>query len=336
MNYALGCAFTLDEVFENFQYKKLKITCKQCKEAIGDNHRQILVKRVFRAAFKLVIDDVIERNVTFWLPLTSTVKCNIRMNRITNERFQKLRQKGKWEDIDIVASNFTGYEIGFFMLGSRTPRVKTIYTDNPTKALINKYTNQGKQYGDGKIDTKSSDYFPCIQKLFPLVPLQDLKQIVNFGWRSLYLHNSYGGDVLIKNKSMWCYIGNLKTNSIEHFTYYIDKLIKRIRILHHRRKIPWKGYYYFALTDKQYEDYIKQKNLSKEKILFKDIMLYEILDECSLRNTNNKYIFRTSDLEYTKIKYKVKELELNAELIEIREPLRFKDILITDNEYKLI
>nr|DAD59353.1 MAG TPA: hypothetical protein [Bacteriophage sp.] len=35
-----------------------------------------------------------------------------------------------------------------------------------------------------------------------------------FAWKSVYLHNSYGGDLLISGDSVWYYIGNLKKNSL--------------------------------------------------------------------------------------------------------------------------
>nr|DAR22777.1 MAG TPA: hypothetical protein [Caudoviricetes sp.] len=35
-----------------------------------------------------------------------------------------------------------------------------------------------------------------------------------FAWKSVYLHNSYGGDLLISNNSSWCYIGDLKSNAL--------------------------------------------------------------------------------------------------------------------------
>lgn len=129
IRYSLGCAFTTTNLFDNFPYSKLQISCEQCKEAIGDNHRQILVKKIFRVSLKLVIQDIIERNVTFWFPLTGNKKCNMHMKRVTGKDFQRLRRAGKWGDIDIVTSNFSGYEIGFYMLGNRTPRIKTVYVD---------------------------------------------------------------------------------------------------------------------------------------------------------------------------------------------------------------
>ena len=68
--YALGCAFNLEDILGNFPYKKLKITCKECANITGDNHRSSIVKKIFRYHVKLVIEDIISNNITYWLPLT--------------------------------------------------------------------------------------------------------------------------------------------------------------------------------------------------------------------------------------------------------------------------
>jgi hypothetical protein len=80
--------------------------------------------------------------------------------------------------------------------------------------------------------------------------MSDIKRILTYSWKVLYLHNSYGGDTLIKDSTMWFYIGNLKKDPIKHFLYYINKLSIRLRVLYRKKKIPWDGYYYFALTEK--------------------------------------------------------------------------------------
>ena len=339
IRYSLGCAFTTTNLFDNFPYSKLQISCEQCKEAIGDNHRQILVKKIFRVSLKLVIQDIIERNVTFWFPLTGNKKCNMHMKRVTGKDFQRLRRAGKWGDIDIVTSNFSGYEIGFYMLGNRTPRIKTVYVDRQSRDLISKYTNEGKQYGDGLIDTKISEYYQQIYDLFPKVPQQDIRRILTFSWKSLYLHNSYGGDVLIRGKSLWCYIGQLKKSSIQHFHYYIMKLVKKIRVLYKRKSIPWDGYYYFALSDKQYQQYLQQKKTKgrpRKYFNFGSVFIYQILDECKISQHSCKYIFRMPMISTIKLKYYIRNLKASAELIEVRSPLKFKDILVNDNEYEFL
>ena len=71
---------------------------------------------------------------------------------------------------------------------------------------------------------------------------------MNFGFKSLYLHNSYGGDVLVNRKDFWFYTGRLTNDSLLWFNYYVKKLITKIRILYKRKGIEWDGYYYFALS----------------------------------------------------------------------------------------
>ena len=54
------------------------------------------------------------------------------------------------------------------------------------------------------------DYYESLCEKFPDVPEKDIKRILNYGWKSLYLHNLYGGDTLITDDSLWCYIGHLE------------------------------------------------------------------------------------------------------------------------------
>lgn len=337
MRFALGCAFTLDEVFENFPYKKLHITCAECYSITGDLHRDTLVRRVFMESLKLVINDIIDNNATFWFPLTGKVKCNMHMQKIDGIGLQRLRQAGKWQDVDITRSFFNGYQIGLFMFGPRTPRVKTVYVSKPYKNRITEKTNEGFPYGDSNKDRTTKDYYSQLQVEFPTVCLKDIMRILTFCWKSVYLHNSYGGDVLFKDKDIWCYIGTMKKSALQHFTYYIRKLTVRIRVLYSRRKIAWDGYYYFALSESRYQNYIAQKKKRgrpRKHFKFGTVYLYQILDECKISEPDRQYIFRIPYITRLKMKYYMKDLNTDkAELILTRKPLKFKDILIYENEY---
>lgn len=340
MNYSLGCAFTLGEMLINFPYKKVQITCKDCKAITGDNHRDLLVKRVFKESVKLVIEDIIENNITFWLPLTGDKKCNMHMKRVSGQEFKNLRKGGKWKDIDFVKSMFSGYEIRFFMLGKRTPRVKTIYLNKSYRERIAQRTNEGIQYGDGVNDKTINDYYDTICSMFPSIPKVDIERILKFCWKSLYLHNSYGGDTLLSGKDFWCYIGNLRKDSLQHFYYYIRKLTVKLRVLHKRKKLEWDGYYYFALSDSQYKAYQEQQNKRgrpRKYFNFGTVFLYQILDECKINEHYKRYIFKIPVITLLKQKQFVKQLiSDSAQLILTREPLKFKDILIYDNEYEFL
>ena len=340
MNYALGCAFSSDDLFMNFPFKKLSLSCKQCKEITGNNHRDVLVKKVFKESLKLVLNDIIDNNVTFWLPLTSGKKCCMKMKRVEGEDFKNLRKAGKWKEIDIVTSMFSGYEIHFFMLGQRTPREKVVYLNKELRSKISLNTNKGVQYGDSKNDKVIKDYFEQLYSMFSQVPQQDIDRILNFSWKSLYLHNSYGGDTLITDKDIWCYIGNLKSDPLKHFYYYIRKLTIKLRVIYKRKKIEWDGYYYFALSDHQYELFLQQKNKKgrpRKNFDFGKIVLYMILDECKINEYNKKYIFRVPMITQFNFKsYIQKFITDKAELIITRDTAKFKDITVYENKYEFL
>lgn len=184
------------------------------------------------------------------------------------------------------------------------------------------------------------DYYEDINKLYPDVSISDLKRILNFGFKSLLLHNSYGGDVLIKRNDFWFYSGSLMNNSLRWFYYYINKMKIKIRTLYKNRKVKWDGYYYFALTQTQYNDYLNQKHKRgrpKKKFTFSKVKLYKIYDECSISNHNCKYIFRIQlpiEKKFTDFKYSLTTDK--AELIEERDPLTFNDILLSNHNYQFL
>ena len=184
------------------------------------------------------------------------------------------------------------------------------------------------------------DYYKQLYEMFPDVPKKDIKKACLYGWRCLYMANTQGADTIIKDNSFWSYIGYLKKDSLEYFKYYIRKLSIKFRILYKRKNIKWNGKYYFALTDKQYEDYLSQQNKKgrkKKYFTFDKVLLYQILDECKIREHGKKYIFEIPYI--TNLGFRIYNPSLRtdkAKLIITRNPLKFEDILINYNEYELI
>lgn len=136
MNYATGCAFNQDEMFMNFDKQRLK--------SVKDRG---LIRKIARDAIKLVLSDIIDNNVTFQLP-TGSRKSDIHMSRVSGEDFTKARQNGKFQDVDFLTSNFSGYQLTLNMydIEGKPTRSKPIYLNKEYKNKIINYTNQGKQY----------------------------------------------------------------------------------------------------------------------------------------------------------------------------------------------
>lgn len=147
MNFikAIGYAFNSSHLFINFPFKKLKINCKQCEELIGDKHRNKLAQKIWRENYKLILNDIIDNNVTFQLPVSR--KCDIHMQTYSGNQFKNLRRSGKWKNVDFLKSLFTGNQLALFMHSpKRTPRVKNIYVNKELQKKIDDYTNNGKTY----------------------------------------------------------------------------------------------------------------------------------------------------------------------------------------------
>lgn len=145
MNYATGAAFNLDDMFENFPYEKLDLTCKEAERINKNPHKDKLVKKIFRTCFKKVIDDIIDKNIIFKLPVNDS---ELKMRRIHGQQFTKARQNGKFKEIDFLESYFSGYEIelNVYKRGG-LKRSKNVYVDPRRKQRIIDNTNLGMQYG---------------------------------------------------------------------------------------------------------------------------------------------------------------------------------------------
>lgn len=187
---------------------------------------------------------------------------------------------------------------------------------------------------------KVTDYLETMCNMFPEVNPKDIERILTFGWKSYYLHNSYGGDILIKDNDFWSYVGTLRNNSLEHFNYYVNKLVIKIRVLYKRRKIKWDGYYYFALSQKQYDEYLAQKKRRgrpKKHFHYGKLLLYKVYEECRVAEHSKQYIFRVPYIDdFGNRIFQEDYYSDRAELIESREPLTFQDILVTNNNYEVI
>lgn len=184
------------------------------------------------------------------------------------------------------------------------------------------------------------DYYEDMYKEFPGVPKSDIKRILQYGWKQLYLHNSYGCDVSLQRNSFWFYCGKLMKNSLNHFQYYTRKLKTKLRILYKRNGVEWDGYYYFSRNAFQYAKYLSQKNSKgrpKKYFIFNNVFLKKIKDECILTDYGSVALFRipyVEDFGFSAFKRILKTDK--AELIEITNPLKMKDILTSNRTYELI
>ena len=89
--------------------------------------------RVFTYFFYLVIKDIIENQVTFKLPVN---RCYLEMTPVTGEEFEKAVQNGAFQDVDFLASNFTGYNLNLRIATRYGKWLKRIYVSSKYRDKI--------------------------------------------------------------------------------------------------------------------------------------------------------------------------------------------------------
>ena len=183
--------------------------------------------------------------------------------------------------------------------------------------------------------TKIDDYVDAVWEIHPDLSREEIKRILIYGWKMILQYVSFGNDVSILSNKFFLFIGKIPVSGLAAFNTYCYKLAKRIQYMFRRTKSKWDGYYYFARTEDQYLEYLKQ-NKKKNKI-FQNVMLYKLLEECKIKEHSKPYIFRLEEDKTAWLQKFYKEIKTNkAELIIQRDPLKMKDILTSYNKFKYI
>ena len=136
------------------------------------------------------------------------------------------------------------------------------------------------------------DYYDQVKEQFPDLEMWEIDKILKHGMRSFYMVNVYGADVLLKHKNFTMYFGKLFRNNLIFYKYWRLKHKIKLRIKWKRDKRQWDGYYYFGLTEENYQSYFKnKKGRIKKKINIQKLYGYKIPEECFL-DQKLKYFFK--------------------------------------------
>lgn len=147
MNYTVSHAFNGEDLFDNFPVEKLKMTPQQCKQYFSDGSKRDFAKSIFIKALQKVTDDIIDNNVHFKFPGVSTKTGYMYMKRTEGDKFKKAFKRGKWNDVDFITSNFTGYQLVLDIQNKKKiSKMKPIYLSAKDRDRITEHVNAGKSY----------------------------------------------------------------------------------------------------------------------------------------------------------------------------------------------
>lgn len=140
-------SFTSQDLFDNINFAQFGWTHAFYKLLKTDRWKK-LVGMVFTYFMYLVILDIIENNVTFELPLKGTAQAEFYVKSFTGEAFRRLYQAGKWDDVDFLNCDFTGYQIYFRYKTKRGDwKEKPVYLSHKNaRDIFHQKINEGKKY----------------------------------------------------------------------------------------------------------------------------------------------------------------------------------------------
>lgn len=145
--YALGWACNLSDIFVRFPFNKCKNLIQKYKTKKLQKQK---IKQVFRTGVEIILNDIIENNVSFKVPSFQYNGGEIHFEPITGSQFKELRAKGKFSRIDFLETLFTGYQLYLYLHGKNdnflARRKIPIYMSSHYKKRMEDLANQGKTY----------------------------------------------------------------------------------------------------------------------------------------------------------------------------------------------
>ena len=187
-------------------------------------------------------------------------------------------------------------------------------------------------------------YYEKVKERFPDLTYREIDTIVKFGLRSLFINCGYGGDILLKAPYFTMYIGRFFSDAKLFWKYRVLKESIKLRIKYKRAKTEWDGYYYFGLSDEEYQEYLSEnfkprktnQGLHRTKFRFKKIKCYKLLEECQLYPIF-KHIFRLKYPEDVGFSFwKENYATYNAQYILRKNNNNWETIEIKDKKSKYI
>lgn len=182
-----------------------------------------------------------------------------------------------------------------------------------------------------------NDFVDQVHDKFPKLTKEQVKRIIQYGWRALYIRKYVGCDVSIMSEYINCYFGNLYKNVFLQYKHYVNKLRRKIKLSYRIKKIPWDGYYYFGMGQKEYDSIFQRMGRPRKQFTVHNKVFFRIKEEAEVNGAlYYRYLFRTKSSVYRGETFYLEERKIdNFEFLgEIDK--KWADILISNKIYETL
>lgn len=175
--------------------------------------------------------------------------------------------------------------------------------------------------------------------MYPGVAESDIRKIIQYGWRNVFIAAAFGCDVVIKNNSpLFMFITRYwKREPLRIYFFYKYRLLQKLRFLDRRRHIAWDGYYYTHLTPREYNAAYKKTGRKRRHLKVHHKFFHKYKEACRLDYNNPGYIVKFKYYFNRGFRFYKEDFVIDdPEILEYHGWLKFSDISISNYNYTLL
>lgn len=283
---------TASELYTNTPKKVIDRKWKWFLERYGStNSYEEAISDPFKYCFALVLNRVIDERVRFKIPYS--LNGYIDFEIVLEDNFIKHRQNGRFQDIDFVESDFTGYAMRYYFDTQSYQRSYQIYIGGDLKKKFIEGINSGIKYNTIK-DITLNDFIDPVHEKFSELTRKEVRALLYLGFRRLHSSMRYGCAISIStNKYLNCYayIGELSLNPEKQIKQYSDRRDRKLRKIDMWKKDPFTGDYYIGLNVNKITEWADMNKRSKSLIKFPNVMVRKLKEELYYKH-KHMFIFK--------------------------------------------
>lgn len=245
--------------------------------------------------FDLIIQHILEHKQRFVGPLNLFY---IDLETFAEDDFMQLRRKGKFQDIDIVESDFKGYQLTYYYKAYKSDayyKKHNIYTGSKHQKLLANHVNNGEVMYSLR-DVRLKRFIPKVCEYCPGLTKHEANRIIMTGMTRMYYAIKQGCYVSLDSKRLLeslFFVGRFYLNPERQIKdYFFRYRMKAKKLLIWSKEPKW-NHHYIGIDIKRMQEWSKLNGTArphKSWVWFEDVVARKQLDVVC-RNSTNIYIF---------------------------------------------
>ena len=250
---------------------------------------------IFKYAWVLIMNRVIDEKKRFRFP--TVARCYIDFDTVADDNFVEQRQLGRFQDIDFINSEFTGYGMNVYYRGKLDHLFKRkLYVGGSLKKRFIEKINAGEKFYSIE-DLNMNDILPDILKKFEGLTENQIKKVLRIGFSRMLHCLKIGCSMLINSTvyftDCYVYIGDIYVNKTKqkiNYSYTRDRKLRKLEIWKNS-DIRSNSIWYLGLYEADFEKFCENNKTAKNTLFFTRVLARKIQKEWYYKG-NKIYIFK--------------------------------------------